>query len=169
MYTQVPSTSSADGLRLGLAVSRYHEPITDALYDGAVRHHEEAGGRADDLVVVRSPGAFELVAICRALAHQGDFNALLALGCVITGETAHDQYIAHAVAQGLTAITVQTGVPIAFGVLTCETIEQARQRAGGDKGNKGAEAMAAAIETANALRALHGRISSEPHHGGTGQ
>jgi 6,7-dimethyl-8-ribityllumazine synthase len=167
MYTQVPSSSTADGLRIGLVVSRYHEHVTDALYDGAVQHHEQAGGRADDLVVVRSPGSFELVAICRALAHDGGFDAIVALGCIITGETTHDQYIAGSVAQGLTDITVSTGVPIAFGVLTCRTLEQARERAGGDKGNKGAEAMAAAIETANAIRSTRSEIGLSGRPGGS--
>lgn len=165
MYTQVPSSSTADGMRISLVVSRYHEQITDAMYDGAVRHHKESGGRIDDLVVVRSPGAFELVSICRTLAHEGDFDAIAALGCIITGETTHDQYIAYSVAHGLTDITVATGVPIAFGVLTCSTIEQARQRAGGDKGNKGEEAMAAAIEAANAIRAVHGQVGRSVQRG----
>lgn len=165
MYTQVPSSSDARGLRLGIVVSRYHETVTDALYDGALRYHEQAGGRADDLVVVRSPGAFELVAICRALAYEGGFDAIIALGCIITGETTHDQHIAGAVAHGLTHITVSTGVPISFGVLTCRTIEQAQARAGGDKGNKGEEAIAAAIESARAVRSIHGQVSPREQTG----
>jgi 6,7-dimethyl-8-ribityllumazine synthase len=167
MYTQVPSSSAADGLRIGLVVSRYHKQITDALYGGAVKHHEECGGRADDLVVAQSPGAYELVAICRALAHEGDYDAIIALGCIITGDTMHDQYIAGAVSQGLMNLTIETGVPIAFGVLTCKTIEQAQARAGGDKGNKGAEAMAAAIEAANAIRAVRRHTLDGDQRGGS--
>ena len=92
--------------------------------------------------------------VCRAQAVRGDFDAVVALGCIISGETDHDRHIASAVATGLTMITVDTSVPVAFGVLTCRTLEQALARAGGDRGNKGAEAMAAAIETARTLRGL---------------
>ncbi len=154
MHTDSNSHASAEGLRIGVAVSRYHEEITSALRDGAVRRFTEAAGAPDDLEIVPAPGAYELVAICRALARRGDLDALVALGCVISGETEHDRYIAQAVAGGLAMITVETGVPIAFGVLTCRTPEQAAARAGGKRGNKGAEAMAAAIETARTVRAL---------------
>lgn len=158
MNTHSPSSSDAHGLRIGIVVSRYHEAITDALHDGAVRYHEKAGGRSDDLLVLRSPGAFELVAICRAMAHDERLDAIIALGCIITGETTHDQHIAGAVANGLMQITVSTGVPIAFGVLTCQSLEQARARAGGEKGNKGEEAMAAAIESAHAVLNILGAV-----------
>jgi 6,7-dimethyl-8-ribityllumazine synthase len=169
MYTQLPSSSDARGLRIGVVVSRYHEDVTDALHDGAMKYHDEAGGRTDDLVIVRSPGAYELVAICRALAHEGGFDAIVALGCIITGETTHDEYIADSVAHGLMRITVATGVPITFGVLTCQTLKQARARAGGDKGNKGAEAMAAAIEAANAIRAVRIEHAAGTSASGSGQ
>ncbi len=112
------------------------------------------GGEQDDLEVAEVPGAFELIAAASAFAKRGDIDAVVALGCIITGETTHDQYIAHAVASGIAQSIVETGVPIAFGVLTCQTLEQAAERAGGCKGNKGEEAMLAAIESARALEAI---------------
>ncbi|TVQ53309.1 MAG: 6,7-dimethyl-8-ribityllumazine synthase, partial [Phycisphaerales bacterium] len=96
--------------------------------------------------------SFELVSIAAAIARQGQVDAIVAIGCVITGETPHDQYICSAVANGLAQISVETGIPVAFGVLTCQTMGQARNRAGGRQGNKGEEAMTAAIEAAGAVR-----------------
>lgn len=160
MHTPSQSHASAANLRIGLAVSRYHDSITAAMRDAAIRRFKEAGGDGDDLQIVSAPGAFDLTAVCGALADRGDLDAVVALGCVIAGETRHDRYIAAAVAHGLTMVTVRSGVPVAFGVLTCDTMDQARARAGGDRGNKGAEAMAAAIETARALQAVAGRERS---------
>lgn len=154
MYTPIATSQNAHGLRIGIAISRYHDEITSSLCDAAVEWFIEAGGREDDLLIVPAPGTFELVAICRAMAERGNLHAAVALGCVITGETTHDQYIAASVANGLQQITVHTNMPVAFGVLTCQTIEQAQARAGGEKGNKGAEAMAAAIECAHSIDAV---------------
>jgi 6,7-dimethyl-8-ribityllumazine synthase len=158
MHVQPSTPSTARGLRIGIAVSRYHAPITEALRDAAVQAFLDAGGKRDDLLIVEAPGAYELVAICNALARrphtQDDLDAVVALGCVITGETRHDEYICNAVSTGLAQITIETGVPVSFGVLTCGTMEQAMARASGDKGNKGAEAMTAAIETVHAIRAI---------------
>ena len=135
-------------------MSRYHARITDSLCAAAIDCFRSAGGAEELLEVVRAAGTFELTAVCRALTDRGDLDAVVALGCVISGETPHDRYIASAVTTGLTMITVHTGCPIAFGVLTCDTLEQALARAGGDHGNKGADAMAAAIDTAHTIRAL---------------
>ena len=154
MHDQLQPESSAEGLRIAVAVSRYHGRITDAMRAAAIDCFRSSGGAEELLEVVPVAGSFELTAICAALANRGDLDAVVALGCVISGETRHDRYIAAAIASGLTMITVRTGVPIAFGVLTCSTLEQAMARAGGDRGNKGTEAMAAAIETARTLRAL---------------
>jgi len=154
MYDQIRPEADAGGLRVGLAVSRYHDRITDALCKAAVDRFRRAGGADADLRVVRTPGAFELTAVCRAFAAGGEIDAVVALGCVISGETDHDRYLASAVATGLTMITVETGVPIAFGLLTCASLDQAAARAGGDHGNKGDEAMLAAIETARVIRSL---------------
>jgi 6,7-dimethyl-8-ribityllumazine synthase len=159
MHTESATTHSARGLRIGMAVSRYHAPITSAMREGALAAFLHAGGARDDLLVIDSPGAFELVALCTALARRGDFDAVVAIGCIIAGETRHDRYIGNAVASGLAHIAVHTGVPVALGVLTCKNLEQARERAGGGKGNKGAEAMIAAIEAAQAIRTIE-RASS---------
>ncbi len=157
MYSDSKPGASASGLRIGIAVSAYHAQITTALRAGAVKQFTDAQGVEADLRVVPAPGTFELTAVCRALVNGGGLDAVVALGCVISGETTHDTYIATAVAHGLTELTLATGVPVTFGVLTCQTIDQARARAGGTRGNKGAEAMAAAIETAAILRSLAGQ------------
>lgn len=154
MYTQIPSNVDATGLRIGLAVSRYHSEITDRLRDAAVEFFLAHGGSEDRLLVVPVPGSFELIAACRAFVDGDSFDAAVALGCVIAGETTHDTYINQALAHGLSALIAQRGMPISFGVLTCATIDQARARAGGAVGNKGEEAMAAAIEMARTRAAI---------------
>lgn len=149
-------TSSAKGLRVGVVASRYHSEVCEALESGAVGAFVALGGAADDIVRIDAPGSFELVAIALALAKRTDIDAVVALGCVLTGETSHDRHICDAVAHGLVGVTLQTGKPAAFGVLTCVTVEQAQARAGGRKGNKGIEAMHAAVDAAIAIRAVAG-------------
>lgn len=166
MQQDPPENLDAAGLRIAIAVSEYHREITRSMRDAASETFILAGGRPHDLHAVAAPGAFELTVICRALANlqlrtgRAAFDAIVALGCVLTGETTHDQYLAHAVSQGLTAVSIDTGVPIAFGVLTCQTLEQARARSVDaqqtGKCNKGAEAMQAAIATAVTLRSIAG-------------
>lgn len=153
MYTEIKPNANASGLRIGVAVSRYHPAITNAMRDAAIREFTNAGGDPGDLHIVSTPGSFELVAACQALAARTDIDAVVAIGCVISGETTHDQYIASAVAHGITSITVQCGTPVTFGLLTCQTLAQAEARSGGDKGNKGGEAMIAAIEAARIAQA----------------
>jgi 6,7-dimethyl-8-ribityllumazine synthase len=148
------SDLEAHGLRVAVAVSEYHAALTHAMRDAAVECFLRAGGSQSNLQVVAAPGSFELVAICRALAAQRQFDAIVAIGCIIAGETTHDRHLASGVVAGLTQITVGTGVPIAMGVLTCQTMAQARARAGGAVGNKGHEAMAAAIHVAQTLRGI---------------
>ena len=173
MHDTSAAKLDASNLRIGIAVSRYHSDVTAALLEGATQSFRSAGGRDEALEVIEALGTWELTAICRAMATlttssmQPMFDAIVALGCILTGETTHDQYIAQSVTQGLTAITVKTGVPIAFGVLTCQSIEQARARAGltqrsGSHGsvNKGVEAMQAAIAVAMAVRAIRERDRS---------
>ena len=151
MHTEVPIAADARGLRIGIATSRYHDHVTGALARGAQQAFLEAGGVEDDLVLVDAPGSFELVSIAHALASRADIDAVVCIGCILTGETTHDRYICEAVANGLASITARGGKPVAFGVLTCQTIEQAEARAGGSKGNKGVEAMVAAIVAAQAV------------------
>jgi 6,7-dimethyl-8-ribityllumazine synthase len=173
--TEGNSTPAADarGLRIAIVVSRYNERVTGSMERGAVVEFVRLGGRAEDLVRVTAAGAFELPVLCRHAAESCD--AVVALGCVIKGETRHDQVIGDSVANALAGLSVQTGTPVAFGVLTVDTIEQALARAqpvdetnlafvgaddrAGEKGkpvvdNKGVEAMRAAVETVNTIRAM---------------
>ena len=143
---------SAAGMRIGVVTSTYHGEICSALRTGALDAFARAGGAGGDLLELRSPGAYELVALSLALAERTQVDAVVALCCVLTGETSHDRYICDAVAHGLVRVTLETGKPVAFGLLTCATIEQARARAGGKHGNKGAEAMQAAIAAVTAIR-----------------
>jgi 6,7-dimethyl-8-ribityllumazine synthase len=136
---------SSKGLRIAIVESQYHHEICTGLSTGAVDAFMNAGGDSQNIIHVHAPGSYELVAIALALAERSDIDAVVALGCVLTGETSHDRYICDAVAHGLVDVTIRTGKPVAFGVLTCITIEQARARSGGSKGNKGIEAMHAAI------------------------
>jgi 6,7-dimethyl-8-ribityllumazine synthase len=157
-----PSESSAapdaTSLRVGLVVSEYHAAITGAMADAARAIFLDAGGLDDDLITVPAAGSFELIALANGLARRPDIDAVVTIGCIIAGETTHDQYLAHAVAHGLAQITVATSIPVAFGVLTCQNLDQAKARAGGAVGNKGEEVMIAAIRTAVELR----RLAVEP-------
>ena len=139
---------------MAIVVSRYNATVTDALEAGAKREYVKRGGRATDVWVLEAPGAFELTAVSLAAARSGRVSGVVALGCIVKGDTSHDQYLAHAVAHGLTNITLHTGIPTAFGVLTVDTPEQASERAGGSKGNKGEEAMSALIETLDTIAKL---------------
>jgi 6,7-dimethyl-8-ribityllumazine synthase len=141
---------------VAIVVSRYNATITDRLREGAVLEYERRGGRRGDLAIADAPGAFELPALALAAARGGRYLGVVALGCIIKGETSHDRYIAHAVANGLVAVTVATGVPTAFGVLTVDTVGQAEARAGGDLGNKGEEAMSAVLDAIEEIGRLGG-------------
>ncbi len=152
MRTSDSSQVDARGLRIGLVTSQYHGSICERLERGAKDCFLEAGGEESNLLLVASPGSFELIAIARTLAMRPDLDAVVCLGCVLTGETRHDEYICEAVANGLGHISATIGKPVAFGVLTCPTIEHAYARAGGAKGNKGAEAMRASIAAACSIR-----------------
>ncbi len=155
-----PSTTARRGTtpspRVAIIVSRYNESITTPLLDAAAAAFAQKGGRPEDLDVFDAPGAYELTALSAAAARTGRYAGIVALGCVIRGETRHDRYICDAVAHGLTQVTLATGIPVAFGLLTTENAAQARARAGGRHGNKGAEAMEALLATLETLA----RISS---------
>ena len=155
MQPAAPSIAiNARSMRIVIVTSTYHSELTGALERGAVKAFEDAGGDLSKLRIVKAPGAFELVVISRAAAVRGDVDAVVALGCVLTGETSHDRHICDAVAHGLARISVEFGKPVAFGLLTCQTLSQAQARAGGVKGNKGEEAMHAAIGAAQAIKEL---------------
>lgn len=136
---------------VAIVVSRYNESITGVLLEGAIAEYERHGGTASELAIYDAPGTYELPVLARAAVVTGRFSGAVALGCIIRGQTRHDRYIAEAVAHGIMDIAVRTGTPVAFGVLTVENPAQARDRAGGKKGNKGAEAMAALLETLGTL------------------
>jgi 6,7-dimethyl-8-ribityllumazine synthase len=140
--------------RLAVVVSTYNAWITQPLLAGACAAYARQVGSDADLHIAEAAGAFEITALCRGLAASGQYDGLVALGCVIRGETAHFDYICDSVTSGLTEITLRTGIPIGFGLLTCENKEQAEARAGGSAGNKGEEAMQAALHTIATLRGL---------------
>ena len=144
----------AAGFRFALLVSRFNEPITSSLRDGARLALREAGVADADVDEVSVPGAFELPQAARAVAETGRFDAVICVGCVIRGETPHFEYISAAAAHGLMAAAGETGVPMAFGVLTTDTEAQAKERAGPGADNKGREAAAVAIEMAALFRRL---------------
>jgi len=137
--------------RVALVVSRYHELITGKLLDGARRACREHGVKDDAVDVLWTPGAFELPVVAEAAATSGKYAAIVALGCVIRGETPHFDYVAGEAARGLGNVALAHRLPVGFGVLTVETQEQALARAGGAAGNKGFEATEAALATADLL------------------
>lgn len=142
---------------VAIVVSRYNGSITNKLFAGAVMSYKAAGGSERDIEIVEASGAFELVALAMAAADSGRFSGVAALGCIIKGETRHDEFLSHAVTQGLANISLVTGVPVGLGVLTVNNAHQARDRAGGKMGNKGAECMEALL---NSIRQI-GRLKGE--------
>lgn len=145
------------GGRYAIVVARFNDFVTSRLVDGALDALAQHGVKTADVPVVKVPGAFEIPLIARRLAESERYDAIIALGCVIRGGTPHFDYVAGEAAKGVAAVSVSTGVPVAFGVLTTDTIEQAIERAGTKMGNKGAEAALTAMEMVNLVRALeHG-------------
>lgn len=144
----------ARDLRVAVVVSRFNETISKQLLDGALDSLRRHGANDDNLSVTWVPGAYELPLAADRIAGSGTVDAVVCLGAVIRGETAHFEYVAGGAANGIAEVSLRTGVPVAFGVLTTETTEQAENRAGGKMGNKGAEAATVAIEMANVLAAL---------------
>jgi 6,7-dimethyl-8-ribityllumazine synthase len=147
---------SATGLRFGIVVSRFNGFITERLLAAALDALERAGAASRDVEVVRVPGSFELPLTAKKLAATGRYDALIAIGCVIRGETSHYDHVCAETARGLQLAQMDSGVPIMFCVLTCDTLEQAIDRAGLKGGNKGFEAGLSAIEMANLSRKLRG-------------
>lgn len=149
-----PDAAGRDAPPVAIVVSRYNGSVMGAMLDGAVGAYRRRGGDESRLGVIDAPGAYELVSIASVAAESGLYAGVVCLGCVIRGETSHDAHIAGAVASGLATISVRTGVPVAFGVLTVNTAEQAAARAGGGKGNKGEEAMDALLDAVSACDAI---------------
>lgn len=140
--------------RVAIVWSRYNDFVTRPLLEGAIAEYRRQVGSDDDLVIIEAAGSFEVPMLIQAAAITERFDALVALGCIIKGETSHDLHLATAVTNSLLATARKTGVPVGLGILTVDSEEQARARAGGLKGNKGVEAMAAALDTAAVIAAL---------------
>jgi 6,7-dimethyl-8-ribityllumazine synthase len=145
---------SGQGLRVAIVCGRFNDLITERLLAGALDGLRRHGVGDDDVTVAWVPGAFEIPLAARKMAQGGGFDAVICLGAVIRGATGHYEHVAGQCAAGVARAALDTGVPVVFGVLTTESIEQAIERAGTKAGNKGFEAAAAAIETANLLRQL---------------
>ena len=144
----------AGGLRIAIVAARFNDFIIASLLKGATAAWAKHGGADSDLTIVRVPGAFELPVACKRLAATGRYGAIVALGCVIRGDTAHFDYVAGEAASGLTRAQLDTNVPVVFGVLTVENVEQALERAATSRLNKGGESMEVALEMANLFRKI---------------
>ena len=145
---------TAGGRKVAIVAARFNDFIVSSLLKGATASWLEHGGAAKDLLVTRVPGAFELPVVARKLAAAGEWDAVIALGCVIRGDTPHFEYVAGECARGLNLVALETGVPVIFGVLTVETTEQALERAATSQMNKGGEAMDTALEMADLMAKL---------------
>ncbi|WP_034383927.1 6,7-dimethyl-8-ribityllumazine synthase [Deinococcus sp. YIM 77859] len=144
----------ATGLKIALVNTRWNHFIVDRLVEGAESAFVQHGGNREDLTLVTAPGSFEVPLVAKKLAESGHYDAVVCLGAVIKGATDHYDFVAGSATSGLARIALDSGVPVTFGILTTDTIEQAIERAGTKAGNKGAEALLAAVETANLLRLL---------------
>jgi 6,7-dimethyl-8-ribityllumazine synthase len=150
----IEGSARAGSVKFAIVVSKYHDFVTDKLQAAAIAALEKAGASSDAITVIRVPGAFEIPLAARHAAETGRFGAIVCLGCLIRGGTPHFEYIASAVSHGLTAAAGDTGVPMAFGVLTTNSVEEALERAGEGPSNKGWEAATAAVEMAGVVSAL---------------
>lgn len=148
---------SAAGLRFAIVVARFNSFITDRLLAGCLDALHRSGSRNEDLELVKVPGSWEMPIVVRQLVLQKRFDAIICLGAVIRGDTPHFDYVAGQAASGLAQIAAETGIPVAFGVLTTNTVEQAVDRAGAKSGNKGFDAAMTAIEMASLLRGIGGK------------
>jgi len=145
---------SAEGMKVGLVAGRFNEFITSKLVSGAVDALVRHGALESDIDLAWTPGAFEIPMVARRMAFSGKYDAVVALGCVIRGGTPHFDYVAGEAAKGIGQLTLQAEVPVLFGILTTDTIEQAIERAGTKAGNKGVDAAMGAIEMVNLMRKL---------------
>ena len=147
---------SAAGLRIGVVASQFNNFITDRLLAGALDALQQAGAASEQLQIVRVPGSFELPIVAKKLAVTGRFDSIICIGCVLRGETSHYDVVVSETARGIQLAQLDTGVPLIFCVLTCDTLEQAIDRAGLKSGNKGYEAGLAAVEMAQLVRTIAG-------------
>ena len=144
----------AKGLRVGLLASRFNRFVSERLVEGAIDALLRHGGEQEDISVVRVPGAYEIPPTAKQMAESGRYDAIVCLGAVIRGATPHFEYVSAEVSKGVASVAIDSGIPVTFGVLTTDTIEQAIERAGSKAGNKGFDAAMAAVEMANLYKAL---------------
>ncbi|MFN3135986.1 MAG: 6,7-dimethyl-8-ribityllumazine synthase [Candidatus Kryptonium sp.] len=144
----------AQGLKFGIVVSRFNELVTSKLLDGAIDCLKRHGTNDEDIEIFYSPGSFEIPLIAKKVAQTGKYNAIICLGAIIRGETPHFDYIASEVSKGIAQVQLETGIPIAFGVITTDDVEQALNRSGMKNGNKGWDAALTAIEMANLINQI---------------
>ncbi len=151
---EINGVLKADNLKFGIIVSRFNSLITEKLLEGAIDCIVRHGGSEENITVVRVPGAFEIPLIAKKMAKSGKYDAIVCLGAVIRGSTPHFEYVASEVSKGIALVSLETEVPVSFGILTTDTLEQAIERAGTKMGNKGFDAALSAIEMANILTGL---------------
>jgi 6,7-dimethyl-8-ribityllumazine synthase len=156
---------NATGLRIGLVASQFNNFITDRLLAGALDALQQAGATEEQVQIVRVPGSFELPIVAKKLAASGRFDSIICIGCVLRGETSHYDVVVSETARGIQLAQLDTGVPLIFCVLTCDTLEQAIDRAGLKSGNKGYEAGLAAVETAQLVRKIAGNSAAASGEG----
>ena len=154
MSKQYEGNLIGEGLKLCLVTSRFNEFITTRLMDGAkdglIRH----GVKEEDIEIAKTPGAFEIPLVAKKLAVSGKYNAVICLGAVIKGGTPHFEYVASEVSKGIAAVGLETGIPVIYGIITAESLEQAIERAGAKEGNRGFKAAMNAIEMANLVKSI---------------
>ncbi len=154
MSKEYQGVLAGEGLKIGIVISRFNEFITGKLLDGAKDALMRHGVKEDDIETAWVPGAFEIPLVAKKMAQSGKFDAVICLGAVIRGATPHFEYIAAEVSKGIANVALETGMPLTFGVITSDTIEQAIERAGTKMGNAGFNAAVNAIEMANLLKSL---------------
>jgi len=145
-YTTTGRKFSLTGKRIGIVVAQWHNDITEPLLQGALDVLKKSGIKASDIIIMQAPGSFELPLCAQWLIKDSKADAVLCLGCIIKGETPHFNYISEAVANGIMNLNITHNIPIIFGVLTTNTLQQSKERSGGKHGNKGADAAVAALE-----------------------
>lgn len=144
----------AEGLKFALVATRFNDFIVERLIGGAVDFLARHGCKTEDITIIRVPGAFEIPLVCQQAAKSGNYDGILALGAVIRGATPHFEYVSAEAAKGIAHVSLNTGIPVGFGILTTDTLEQAVERAGSKAGNKGAEAASAVLETIRVMQQL---------------
>jgi 6,7-dimethyl-8-ribityllumazine synthase len=154
MAKTIQGNVTAQGLKFGIVAARFNDFITGRLVEGALDGLQRHGAAEGDIEIVKVPGAYEIPLAAKMLAKSKKYNAIICLGAVIRGATPHFEYVSAEVSKGIASVSMETGVPVIFGVLTTDTIEQAIERAGTKSGNKGWDAALSAIEMANLMRQL---------------